>query len=94
MPIHSQAEAQHRADRIDSFRAELAVLEREKVVVLPEESRRAIDGYHARLLADLAASFDIDTGLGQKRLSLGMKIASFLGALGLAASVFFLFYQP
>ena len=93
MPIHSQTEAQQRADRIDSFRAEMTALEQEQVAVLPEETRWAIEGYHARLLADLAANFDIDTGLGQKRLSLGMKIASFLGALGLAASVFFLFYQ-
>ncbi|MBW1792558.1 MAG: DUF2157 domain-containing protein, partial [Deltaproteobacteria bacterium] len=37
--------------------------------------------------------FDIDSSKREKQLSLGMKIASFLGALGLAASVFFLFYQ-
>jgi uncharacterized membrane protein len=93
MTIRSQTEAQQRADRIDSFRAELAALETDRIVTLPEETRQAIDRYHTGLLAELAVRFDIDTGLGQKRLSLGMKIASFLGALGLAASVFLLFYQ-
>ncbi len=93
MTIRSQTEAQQRADRIGSFRAELTALEGDRIIDLPGETRRAIDSYHARLLEQLSADFDIDTGLGQKRLSLGMKIASFLGALGLAASVFLLFYQ-
>jgi len=44
-------------------------------------------------LKSLTEKFDIDTSTRQKQLSTGMKIASFIGALALAASVFFLFYQ-
>jgi len=49
--------------------------------------------HHAALLAAFAGRFDIDRDAQAKQLSLGMRVASFLGALALAASVFFLFYQ-
>ena len=91
MQLMSKAEAQRRADQIGCFQAELKAVE--NVIRLTESQRSAIAAYHQRLLADLSSTFDIDAGLREKQLSLGMKIASFLGALGLAASVFFLFYQ-
>lgn len=93
MTIRSKEEAQRRADRIGSFQAELIALEREDVFTLDQDQRRAIAAYHQNLLARLSSAFDIDADHREKQLSLGMKIASFLGALGLAASVFFLFYQ-
>lgn len=93
MDIQSKTDAQGRADRIGAFRAELMALRREGVVNLSDEQGLSITGYHDRLLADLSASYDIDVDRRDEQLSLGMKIASFLGALGLAASVFFLFYQ-
>jgi hypothetical protein len=93
MPIQSKEEAQHRVDQIGHFRSELDLLARENVLVLDDRQQTAVADYHARLLARMAAAFDIDAGQRAKQLSLGMKIASFLGALGLAASVFFLFYQ-
>lgn len=47
------------------------------------------------MLNSYLAAFDIDHDIQARQLSLGMRIASFLGALALAlaASVFFLFYQ-
>ena len=93
MEIRSKAGAQRRADQIGAFRAELAIIEEEKVLLLSDSQRAAIAGYHRDCLARLTSAFDVDASRRDKQLSLGMKIASFLGALGLAASVFFLFYQ-
>ena len=89
----SRTEAQQRADEIHVFRRELERLGRDGVLVLPEEQRRAVSLHHESLLAELSRDFDIDRDVREKKLSLGMKVASFLGALALAASVFFLFRQ-
>jgi len=93
MQIKSKADAQRRADQIGHFQAELALLEQENILSLQDSQRSAITDYHKNFMAQLASAFDIDINRREKQLSLGMKIASFLGALGLAASVFFLFYQ-
>lgn len=89
----SKADAQQRADQIRYFQAELDLIEHENVVSVDENQRSAIAVYHEKLLSHLSDLFDVDISKREKQLSLGMKIASFLGALGLAASVFFLFYQ-
>ena len=89
----SRSSAQQRADEIRVFRAELARLEAEGVLSLPAEQAQALRGHHEAVLAGLASEFDIDRDVRAKQLSWGMRIASFLGALALAASVFFLFYQ-
>lgn len=88
-----RSEAQQRADVVRNFQQELERLEREGVLVLSDEQQRAIAQHHSRLLAEFAQAYDIDSDAHAKQLSLGMRIASFLGALALAASVFFLFYQ-
>jgi len=93
MAILTRTEAQQRADDIRVFRAEIDRLEREGVLRLGEEQRSEIARHHDELLARYAREFDIDRDVQAKQLSLGMRIASFLGALALAASVFFLFYQ-
>lgn len=93
MPAHSRAEAQRRADEIRSFERELERLRSEGVLGLTEAQHHALADYHARLLAGYAREFDIDRDVQAKQLSLGMRIASLIGALALAASVFFLFYQ-
>jgi len=93
MSASSRSEAQQRADQIRAFRAELECLEREGVAALAAEQRRAVDAHHDGLLAGYARAFDIDRDAEARQLSLGMRVASFLGALALAASVFFLFYQ-
>jgi uncharacterized membrane protein len=89
----SRSSAQERADDIRVFRRELARLRDEGALALSAEQRAGVDGHHERLLAELATSFDIDRDDRAKQLSIGMRVASFLGALALAASVFFLFYQ-
>ncbi len=89
----SRIEAQQRADDIRIFRKELDRLEREGALRLTVEQQAAVRAHQDGLLANYAQSFDIDRDMRSKQLSWGMRIASFLGALALAASVFFLFYQ-
>jgi len=93
MATKSKADAQRRTDQIRYFNDELELLEHENIINLGETQRTAITEYHSNLLKRLADTFDIDRCDREKQLSLGMRIASFFGALGLAASVFFLFYQ-
>jgi hypothetical protein len=91
-PLLSKPEAQRRADRIAAFRAELAALEAGGVLALPQEQRTAVERHHDEALRELAERFDVDVEEGEKRLSVGMWVASFLGATALALSVF-LFFQ-
>jgi len=93
MAIVSRGEAQRRADEISTFQRELEALERDGVLRLEPAQRSAVEAHHSRELADLAGAHDIDRNSRAKQLSLGMRIASFLGAVALAASVFFLFRQ-
>lgn len=89
----TRTEAQQRADEIRVFQRELERLGQEGVLVLSEEQRRAVADHHDALLAHYAHAYDIDRDTRAKQLSLGMRVASFLGALALAASAFFLFRQ-
>jgi len=93
MTTSTKTAAQQRADRIKAFTAELAQLAQDKILALTPEQRSAVDDYHAALLTQYTSAYDIDKTQQEKQLSWGMRIASFLGALALAASVFFLFYQ-
>lgn len=91
--MDNKLKAQQRADQIQAFNAELNCLKDEDVLELGDDQRSNISRYHASVLDALTNQFDIDTNVKQKQLSTGMKIASFVGALALAASIFFLFYQ-
>ena len=93
MPEQSKINAQYRVDQIAHFKSELEIIEKENIIFLEQSQKSALESYHKNLMAQLSSSFDIDSSNREKQLSLGMKIASFLGALALAASVFFLFYQ-
>lgn len=93
MKTSSRTSAQQRADDIRVFGQELERLEQEGILALTDVQRSAVAGHHQTLLSQLAQDFDIDPDVKAKQLSLGMRIASFLGAVALAASVFFLFYQ-
>lgn len=93
MLLLSKFEAQKRADQVKSFQDELALLESDGVLSLNNEQTQSINTYHQDLLNQYSNDFDIDQDQREKQLSLGMRIASFLGALALAASVFLLFYQ-
>jgi uncharacterized membrane protein len=89
----SRTEAQRRADEIRVFREELDRLQAEHVLTLTDEQRQTVTRHHDALLGTYTATFDIDRDQQSQRLSLGMRVASFLGAVALAASVFFLFSQ-
>src|SRR5438477_2119345 len=89
----SQADAQQRADRIRAFRDELRTLEEEGFLVLPPEEKQRVARHHDETLRRLSQTFDIDTTEAQKQMSWGMRIASFLGALALCASVYLFFYR-
>lgn len=89
----NRASAQRRVDDIDAFERELGRLHEEAVLVLTAQQQQAVQGHHKALLAKFALRFDVDRDQRARQLSRGMQIASLLGALALAASVFFLFYQ-
>jgi hypothetical protein len=93
MTVSSRTEAQQRVDVIRSFREELSRVEAEGVLRLDAAQRVALDTHHDALLAQLKLGFDVDRNATARQLSLGMRVASFIGALALAASVFFLFYN-
>jgi uncharacterized membrane protein len=89
-----RSEAQRQADRIRILREELQELERLKVLELTPEQRSRFEEWSTARLSDLAARYDVDTSVSQKRVSWGMRIASTLGALAICAAVvlFFLRY--
>jgi hypothetical protein len=89
----NKSEAQARADRIRAFRAELAHLEGGGVATLTSEQRSAIERHHQQALADLQGRFDVDTTETLKQMSWGMRLASLVGAMALAASVVLFFFQ-
>lgn len=93
MQIRSKAEAQHRVDQIQAFRAELDLVEQERILTLGAEQRAGLQQHHQQLLDRLSAVFDVDVTSKEKQFSLGMRIVSFLGSLALAASVFFFYFQ-
>ncbi|RFF26420.1 MULTISPECIES: DUF2157 domain-containing protein [unclassified Wenzhouxiangella] len=91
--VTDRASAQARIDRVRAFRDELAALEREGVTLPDPDTRSCMDAHHEALIADLRERFDVDIDGSQKRFSLGMRIASLIGALALSAAVFFFFYR-
>lgn len=93
MTFSTRTDAQRRVDDIRTFREELARVESEGALQLDDGQRAALHAHHEALLARLQSSFDVDRSARARQLSLGMRVASFLGALALAASVFFLFYN-
>jgi hypothetical protein len=70
-----------RESQVRAFRAELEALAAEGIVLDPA-LRARIDARHAELF-----------GGADERLSVGMRLASFVGAVALSCAVFFLFYR-
>lgn len=89
----ARQDAQRRVDRIDAFTRELAELERAGVLSLTEEERGRVGRYHADLLAALGRQFDVDRTEGQRQMTLGMRVASLLGAVTLSAGIVLFFYR-
>jgi hypothetical protein len=89
----SRTDAQHRADRIRAFQAELAAAIRDGAVDLTPDQLSRLSAYHGSLLAELARTYDVDTTAGQKRVSAGMRVITLIGAVALALSVMLLFFR-
>jgi uncharacterized membrane protein len=85
--------AQKRVDEVRAFRVELGRLEAEGVLALPPDQAAAVRRHHDALLAALAQRFDVDRSEAEKQMSLGMRVASLLGALALSIAVFLFFYR-
>src|SRR5262245_23012954 len=71
-----------RASQVQAFKAELIQLAKEGIV-LEAGTLDRIRAHHGALLADTP----------DERLSLGMRVASTVGAIALSAAIFFLFYR-
>ncbi len=93
MPPLSRDQAQRRADDIQAFYREVERLREEQALPLAPEQIDRLGEHHHRLLANYRSAYDIDPDAQARRLSLGMRITSLLGALALAASLLFFFYQ-
>ena len=89
----TREQAQQRVDQVHAFRAELAQLEAEGIVLLAPDQSRVLRTHHDDLLAQLAQRFDVDRTQAEKQMSLGMRIASLFGAVALSAAVFLFFYR-
>jgi hypothetical protein len=89
----NRQDAQRRVDRIQAFREELSDLERDRVLSLPSDDRARVLEHQTALIAALSREFDVDVAAGQRRLSIGMRLASAFGALALGVSVFLFFYH-
>ena len=89
----SRAQAQQRVDDIQVFYRELKQLEESQVLALEAEQTQALRQYHQGLTERYRQAFEIDPDNAARQLSWGMRIASLIGALALAASLFFLFFR-
>jgi len=89
----TQSDAQNRVEQIHAFEQELVELASDGVLTLPQEQYKQVQNYHHQLRDKLSQKYDVDISTQSKQLTLGMKIASLLGALAMAISIFFLFYQ-
>jgi len=85
------ADAQQRADRIAAFRAELAELREAGVLTIDPAQRKAVEAFQEGVLDDLVRRFDIDVSRRGKQLSLGMRIASLIGAVAFSFATWFFF---
>jgi len=93
MKIETKEDAQKRIDQINSFINEFELLSREGVLNLDQDQVSKVATYHNGVIAKLSNEYDIDKNVKQKNLSLGLKVISFISALTLSASLFFMFYQ-
>lgn len=91
--VANRRAAQARLERIRAFQEELAELERQDVLVLTADQHERLAAHHATVQRRLGEEFDVDPSREGQRLSWGMAVASLLGALALAAAVFFAFYR-
>lgn len=89
----ARKDAQRRADQIAAFGRELAELGRDGVFTLSTADRARIERHHADLLAALTSQFDVDRTDSQRQMTLGMRVASLIGAVTLSAGIVLFFYR-
>ena len=82
----NRPEAQQRADDMRVFNTELQRLETDGVLTLDDAQRLAVRTHQQAQLALLSQNFDIDRDPTAKQLSLGMRVASFVGAMNFLAA--------
>lgn len=87
-PFFDRTTAQQRVQQIRAFQSELEALEAAGVAPLAPEQKAAIGAYHAQLLKQLAAQYDVDRSDTAGQLSRGMRLLSFFAALALTAAVY------
>ncbi len=87
----NKRDAQKRAEQILSFRQEMDVLKSEQILHLSDTDQALVSKYHDDLLDHLSATFDTDRTKGQANLSIGMQIASTLGAIAFSFALFLVF---
>src|SRR3954470_16203859 len=89
----SKDDAQERADQIAAFRAEVEQLRQDGASPFTSDQLAVLARHHDALLERLAGEFDIDRTLAERRMSVGMRIASGFGAVTLTAAVVSFVYQ-
>src|SRR6478735_4121015 len=89
----SKDDAQERADQIAAFRAEVEQLRQDGASPFTSDQLAVVVRHHDALLERLAGEFDIDRTLAERRMSVGMRIASGFGAVTLTAAVVSFVYQ-
>jgi hypothetical protein len=89
----NRSEAQRRADRVRTFREELAAARADGALALSPEQDASLAAYHESVLGELSRTFDVDVSEQQKTVSLGMQVAALVGGFALAASVVLLFFR-
>ena len=88
-PLSREA-AERATARIAAFREELEALEAAGLLALDAATKERVRAFHEARIAQWRRDFDVDASLDARRLGWGMKVASFVAALALAAAVFFL----
>ncbi|MBO6826746.1 MAG: DUF2157 domain-containing protein [Sneathiella sp.] len=84
----NKIDAQKRINRILAFREELAHLQSEQIAKIPNEETDKIAAYHQGILNRFSEEFDTDSSFSEANLSIGMQIASTLGAIAFSAALF------
>jgi hypothetical protein len=92
-PPSTKDDAQERADQIAAFKAEIALLQREGIEPFTPAEAERIARHHEAVVQRLAAEFDIDQSVAERRMSVGMRVASAFGAATLTAAVVSFVYQ-
>jgi hypothetical protein len=87
MTVLTKDLAQRRADQIAAFRAELAELAREGAAPFTAADLERLAAHQEAVLERLAREFDVDRSATERSMSIGMRLASLLGAAALTAAV-------